>query len=249
MTTVSEGDWIIIAGFLWGPSVGRVICAGNWWARNIPEHVWHLSLLPQYLRFYPRQAGDYRDYEYDDFRMLVEDHTLLLRAYLRRFRRVRILEVSLLDEPSASDDGAIARIAARHRLYYVTVTGALGSILESGYLPLLSTLTIIFGAHHIGVNFLQMVHPYNDDFYTNTLEDVLRDPTKPFVFYPWMHQLALSIVRAVHGNGAPRLRHICLKDTFGFLYFGPNRMLWRQSDEPVIRDIRTSLSDIAEMRP
>jgi hypothetical protein len=239
MTIFMDETWFTIIAFLWGSSVGSVICAGTWWAANMPEYVTQLSLLPQYVRFFGGVPSTVRS---PDFRMLVQAN-FVPRAYLRRFCRLRVLRVHLWEGPtmySIRPTRLYVMNFAQHIKYYVTVAGALGSLLETGSFPELCTLRIATVGYHSGA-----LVDADDRSYGEMMED----PSKPFVFYTWINQLALSIVRAVHGSGAPNLRHICLNDDFECAYFEARRDKWRRSDDTLTHDIRNQLTEISDMPP
>jgi len=66
----------------------------------------------------------------------------------------------------------------------------------------------------------------------------MEDPTQAFVFFRWVHTLALYIVRAA---SATKLQHISIEDNFGCAYFGPLQQQWRKSNQPQTQVIREQL--------
>ena len=228
--TITDEAWLFITSFLKCPSVAKLICASTWWYQHAPEHVRHLSLRPI-------ECDDRDNHSYDPSRMMVQDH-FLPRAYLRRFSRLSILEIEIWDE-----DASYA--GPRLTMYYLTVAGALGSLLETGAFPELNSLLITTGGYHTG----ELVHA----------RDIKRDkagrsprpmenPKSEFWFYTWVHQLAISIVGAVRSGAAPNLRNVCINDNFGCAYFGPRPCEWRRPADPQTKSIRSELSQITEKR-
>jgi len=94
------------------------------------------------------------------------------------------------------------------------------------------------GAFHSGI-------PAELEDYQET-GDVIEDITKPFWFYTWLHQLALSIIRALDSNSLPVLGHLRIADNLDGAYFCNCGLSHRQRNpgDPQTAVIREKLARV-----
>ena len=188
----------IVVSYLRSPS--QLFQLARWHASNLPEHAICLKL-----------TSHTRNITHPAQHMLV-DAKFMPRAYLRRFRSLQELAVDMFDYETAEDTD-LEDLVKEHgwlSMFYCVAPSALGSLLESGAFPKLVQLKVEVGGYHAGKPVT-----YVDDEDETDVDDATQD----YMYFTWVHQLALSIVRSIRSGSTPSLCAFCLSDNFGLAYF------------------------------
>lgn len=180
--TLPKVAWCSIASFLKFPQVGRIITAGKWFAACLRAEVRVLG-----LREIPHLPFGIQWSVGVPMAALVDGH-LSPKPFLRKFRALKKLRVDFV--PSEDDSS----------VYYLVVPSAIGLLLETGAFPHLQTLII-----NLGYDFGECADGSGP---SNIFDGSNLD--EPFSYHAWVHQLAISIVRAIDSRSTPGLTQVSL---------------------------------------
>jgi len=187
--------WQKIVTLLPSAASCQLLQVAKWWYEFLPEHIEDLVL---------RNTPSSNAY----FHRIITTEIFAPRDFLRRFKSLKRFVVDLSDEAADPDTGEIQR-GANFDLSYTAVAGALGVLWESGAFPLLRRL-------EVRVTALDSGEPLETN---DVVSPDLGDVAQPFYFDAWLHQIALSIVRAVDSKKLPLLGHVRIVDNYDGVYF------------------------------
>lgn len=183
--------WQEIVTFLPSAASCQLLQVAKWWFQFLPGHIEDLVLVASFSSSKVL------------FHRMITTELFSPRDFLRRFVRLKRLVVDLSDE----------LVGRGHNpdLSYTAVAGALGVLLDSGAFPVLRRLEVRVVVSASG----KPEHRPSTESYSAALGDV----TCAFQFDAWLHQLALSVVRAVDGKKLPLLGHLRIVDNYDGVYF------------------------------